>query len=171
MDPATVVPNDVKMEKGVSHLQIITGPNMGGKSTYIRQAAIAFLFAQIGCFVPAESAKVPIFDAIIARVGASDYQLRGISTFMSEMLEAACMMQTATKKSFVIMDELGRGTATDEGFGLAYAIAQEINEEIGAYCLFATHFQEMTIMEKRVEGTKNMHVMARAENNGLTMLY
>ena len=170
-DPAQCIPNDCQMIKGESNLAIITGPNMGGKSTYIRQVATCILLAHIGCFVPCAKAEIPIFDCIIARVGASDHQLRGISTFMAEMLEASCMLKTASSRSFIIMDELGRGTATNEGFGLAWAIAEHIAAELQCYCLFATHFHEMTAMPAELPCAKNLFVSALAQGGKLTMLY
>lgn len=170
-DPASCISNNCKMVENESNLQIITGPNMGGKSTYIRQVATVILLAHIGCFVPCSHANVPLVDCIIARVGASDHQLRGISTFMAEMLEASCMLKTATDRSFIIMDELGRGTSTNEGFGLAWAIAEFLATEINCLTLFATHFHEMTAMEKELPNVKNLYVSALAEGEKLTMLY
>lgn len=170
-DPASCIANNCKMIKGESDLAIITGPNMGGKSTFIRQVATVLLLTHIGCYVPCSEATVPMLDCIIARVGASDHQLRGISTFMAEMLEASCMLKTATDKSFIIMDELGRGTSTNEGFGLAWAIAEYIATQINCFCLFATHFHEMTAMQKELSNVKNLFVSALAEGDKLTMLY
>merc|ERR1712072_305913 len=129
------VANDLDMERDASHLHIITGPNMGGKSTYIRSVALIALLNQIGSFVPCQSAKLPLFDSVMCRVGASDMQLRGISTFMAEMLEASCILNTATKQSLVIIDELRRGTSTSDGFGIAWAIARHLVDRTRCYTL------------------------------------
>lgn len=167
----TCIANTCEMDKETGRFHIITGPNMGGKSTYIRQVAICVLLAHIGCYVPADEAEVPIIDAIITRVGASDMQLRGISTFMSEMLEASCMLQVSTENSLLIIDELGRGTSTSEGFGIAWAISDYIAQSKRCFCLFATHFFEMTSMEQHVKGVVNYYVSCLVLQGKLTMQY
>lgn len=163
------VSNDIKMDEDTSIL-LITGPNMAGKSTFMRELAITAIMAQIGCFVPASEATLPVFDAIYTRIGASDDLVSGSSTFMVEMSEANYAITNATKNSLVLFDELGRGTATYDGMALAYSIIEYI-EKIGCKTLFSTHYHELTDLENKLDGLKNVHVSAYLENGNLTFLH
>ena len=164
------VPNDIVMDKTTDVL-LITGPNMAGKSTYMRQCAITVIMAQMGCFVPCKSATLPIFDKIFTRIGASDDLVGGESTFMVEMKEANYALSEATENSLILFDELGRGTATYDGMSLAQAILEYIHDKIKAKTLFSTHYHELTILEKDLKHLKNVHVAATEENNTVTFLH
>ena len=165
------VPNDTVLNNDDSKMMIITGPNMAGKSTYIRQVAIIVLLAHIGSFVPAKEADISITDRIFTRVGASDNLVQGQSTFMVEMLEVANIINNATKNSLLILDEIGRGTSTLDGLSIAWAIVEHIALKIKAKALFATHYHELSEIENLLEGIKNYRILVQENNKKISFLY
>jgi DNA mismatch repair protein MutS len=166
------VPNDIALNAATCQLVILTGPNMGGKSTYLRQTALLCIMAQAGSFVPAREAKIPLVDRIFARVGASDNIARGHSTFMVEMQETANILHTATSRSLVVLDEIGRGTATFDGLSIAWAVAEFLatNPTARPKTLFATHYHELTDLADATPGVVNFHVSAREWKDDIIFL-
>ena len=166
------VPNDTLLDNGNNLCAVITGPNMAGKSTYMRQVAVITIMAQIGSFVPAESADVSICDAIFTRVGASDDLSSGQSTFMVEMSEVAHILRNATKDSLIVFDEIGRGTSTFDGMAIAQAVLEFVcdRKRIGAKTLFATHYHELTQMENTISGVINYNTSVKKRGDDITFL-
>src|SRR6201988_922090 len=169
-DTGRFIPNDLYLNSDTELIDIITGPNMGGKSTYLRQAALIAILAQMGSFVPAESASLPISDRIFTRIGASDNLSRGRSTFMVEMTETAVILNTATERSFIVLDEVGRGTATYDGLALAWAVVEHVHERTRAKTLFATHYHELTELAEQLDGVRNLMVSVKEAGDHIIFL-
>jgi len=164
------VPNDAYLNDSSDLILIITGPNMGGKSTYLRQVALICLLAQMGSFVPAEKARLPLLDRIYTRIGASDNLARGRSTFLVEMTEAASILNTATPRSLVLLDEVGRGTATFDGLAIAWAVVEYLHARTRAKTLFATHYHELTELADLLPSVKNVHVSVKESGSEIVFL-
>src|SRR3984957_10224679 len=169
-DAQRFIPNDLYFHPESEFIAVITGPNMGGKSTYLRQAALLTILAQLGSFVPAESALLPIVDRVFTRIGAADNLARGRSTFMVEMTETAVILNTATSRSLVVLDEIGRGTATYDGLALAWAVIEHIHDRIRAKTLFATHYHELTELADQMTGVRNLHVSVKESGDQILFL-
>ncbi|MGQ7336722.1 DNA mismatch repair protein MutS [Streptococcus suis] len=170
MGKQTYIPNSIHLDTD-THMQLITGPNMSGKSTYMRQLAVIVILAQMGSYVPADQAALPIFDAIFTRIGAADDLVSGQSTFMVEMMEANKAVRLATDRSLILFDELGRGTATYDGMALAQSIIEYIHDKIGAKTLFATHYHELTDLSQTLEHLENVHVSTLEKDGQVTFLH
>ena len=166
------VPNDTEMDGGDNRLAIITGPNMAGKSTYMRQVALIVLMAQMGSFVPAKSARIGVVDRVFTRIGASDDLGAGQSTFMVEMTEVAQTLREATADSLLILDEIGRGTSTYDGMSIARAVLEYCADKnrLGAKTLFATHYHELTAVEQEISGVRNYHIAAKKRKDDVVFL-
>jgi DNA mismatch repair protein MutS len=164
------VPNDLYLNATTHRILLLTGPNMGGKSTYLRQTALTVIMAQIGSFVPARSARLSIVDRVFTRIGASDNLARGRSTFMVEMTETAAILHTATPRSLILLDEVGRGTATYDGLAIAWAAIEYLHASVGAKTLFATHYFELTELAEQLSGVKNYHVSVKETGGGIVFL-
>lgn len=171
MSRGEFVPNDTHLEPALAALQIVTGPNMAGKSTYLRQVALITLMAQVGSFVPAAAAEIGVVDRIFTRVGASDNLVRGESTFMVEMIETANILNTATEHSLLVLDEIGRGTSTFDGISIAWSVAEYIHDKVRAKTLFATHYHELTELGNKLEHAKNVTVAVREWGEKVIFLY
>lgn len=166
------VPNDTKLEQAGERLQLITGPNMGGKSTYLRQVALIVLMAQVGSFVPADSAVIGMVDRIFTRVGASDNLVRGQSTFMVEMQETSHILEHATARSLIVLDEIGRGTSTYDGMSIAWAIMEYLHDSVQAKTLFATHYHELIALTDKLSHAVNYSVAVKENaEEGVVFLY
>jgi len=164
------IPNDTHLNKDAK-MMVITGPNMAGKSVYMRQVALIVLMAQIGCFVPAKSAEIGIVDRIFTRVGAFDDLSHGQSTFMVEMTQTANILNSATERSLIILDEIGRGTSTYDGVSIAWSVADYIINKIGAKTLFATHYHVLNDMAQQYKGIKNFNIAVREEEDNIVFLH
>ena len=164
------VPNDLYLDDDTQFLLLITEPNMGGKSTYLRQAALISILAQMGSFVPATRAQLPLLDRIFTRIGASDNLARGRSTFLVEMSEVAAILNTATSASLVLLDEVGRGTATFDGLSIAWAVVEALHGSARPRTLFATHYHELMELEQLLPGVKNVHVAVQEVGSEIVFL-
>jgi DNA mismatch repair protein MutS len=164
------VPNDLYLNATTHTILLLTGPNMGGKSTYLRQTALIVIMAQMGSFVPARSARLSVIDRVFTRIGASDNLARGRSTFMVEMTETAAILHTATPRSLILLDEVGRGTATYDGLAIAWAAVEYLHSRVRAKTLFATHYFELTELAEQLSGVKNYHVSVKETGSGIVFL-
>ena len=170
-DEIEIISNDICMNPGLDDFHLLTGINMGGKSTYLRQIGICVILAHIGCYIPATKAEIPLIDQIFTRVGAGDMMLKGVSTYMNEMIEVCSLIKSATENSLLLIDELGRGTSTKDGVAISAGIIEYICQDLKSYCLFATHFYELTKLEEQFSNLKNYYVGYKIKNGQIKMTY
>ena len=170
-DEIEIISNDISLTPDIDNFHLLTGINMGGKSTYLRQIGICVILAHIGCYIPATKAEIPIIDQIFTRVGAGDMMLKGVSTYMNEMIEVCSLIKSATENSLLLIDELGRGTSTKDGVAISAGIIEYICQDLKSYCLFATHFYELTKLEEQFSNLKNYYVGYKIKNGKIKMTY